>query len=183
MAANAIKDFHANSEDPKLPKIISEEDLNEILDKIEAMENMTEEQMEEELERQLDDLSKIRAQNLLEPTRFVTERAHPYREYFKDPARYESKTWGEWILDQENYDKYADWHLDQVGRYPHGFRHYENYANYVAHDETKTIKDYMKRMNEPAEFSEFLAIMRAYMVQEARTEDELMEEMYRLKEK
>ena len=99
LAANAIKDFHANSDDPKLPKIISEEDLNEILDKIEAMENMTEEQMEEELERQLDDLSKIRARNLLEPTRFVTERAHPYREYFKDPARYESKTWGEWILD------------------------------------------------------------------------------------
>lgn len=34
------------------------------------------------------------------------------------------------MVDQENYDKMDRYEHDRVGRYPHGFRHLENFANY-----------------------------------------------------
>lgn len=82
-----------------MDKVITEEDLNEILDKIEEMHNLTAEQAEEQLDKMLEDLEKVKAQNLLTPTRLVEEKANPYREYFKEPARFESQAWGDWILD------------------------------------------------------------------------------------
>lgn len=53
-----------------------------------------------------------------------------------------------------------------VGRYPHGFRQYENYVNYRFLNPDATIDDYMSEMNRQVEFEEFLAIMRASNAQD-----------------
>ena len=54
----------------------------------------------------------------------------PYAEMEADPHRYESFTLGDFTLDQENYTKKHYWENEKIGRYPHGFRHLENFANY-----------------------------------------------------
>ena len=56
---------------------------------------------------------------------------------------------------------------DKFGRYPHGFRHYESFANYSQHKRDATMSEYMHEMNRPCEFNEFVDIMRAHIVQEA----------------
>ena len=58
---------------------------------------------------------------------------------------------------------------EKIGRYPHGFRHLENYANYSQVKRGTTIQDYMEEMNRPAEFHEFLAIQRQHMIEESHT--------------
>lgn len=35
-----------------------------------------------------------------------------------------------WALDAENKVAEHEWAMNNIGRYPHGYRHYENYANY-----------------------------------------------------
>jgi len=50
--------------------------------------------------------------------------------------------------------------FNSVGRYPHGYTLYENYASYSQVRRDATIGDYMKEMNRPCELHEFMAIVR-----------------------
>lgn len=34
------------------------------------------------------------------------------------------------VIDKDNYKKYQDYLLNSIGRYPHGYTLYENYASY-----------------------------------------------------
>lgn len=72
---------------------------------------------------------------------------------------------------------YREWEkqLQSMGRYPHGFRHYENYVNYRTVFPDATIEDYMKDMNRECTYAEFLNIMKAFITQRTR------ENRYRLK--
>jgi hypothetical protein len=68
---------------------------------------------------------------------------------------------GAFILDEKNSRQfYKDIEMN-IGRYPHGFRHYESFVNYKYVNPDATIHDYMNEMNRQVEFDEFLSIMRA----------------------
>jgi hypothetical protein len=54
----------------------------------------------------------------------------------------ESLVGGEWIPDTKNYFKEMDRIEANIGRYPVGFRHYENWQNYSMRYEGKTMEDY-----------------------------------------
>lgn len=54
-------------------------------------------------------------------------------------------------------------------RYPQGFRHFENYANYSYVHKEATIEDYMKEMNRPCDFTEFLSIQTEHLRQQLET--------------
>jgi len=75
------------------------------------------------------------------------------------------------LLDQENFNKKNMHDLEAIGRYPHGFRHYENFANYSQVKRDATIQEYMEEMNRPCEFHEYMTIMRQHMIEESQTPD------------
>ena len=57
----------------------------------------------------------------------------PYQEALRKPDMPESYNDGSadgFVMDHENYNKMHDYAQSRIGRYPHGFRHFENYANY-----------------------------------------------------
>ena len=55
----------------------------------------------------------------------------------------ESLIGGEWIPDTRNYFKEMDRIEANIGRYPVGFRHYENWQNYSMKYPGKSMDDYM----------------------------------------
>jgi uncharacterized short protein YbdD (DUF466 family) len=54
---------------------------------------------------------------------------------------------------------------EMVGKYPAGFRHYENYVNYRQVNPDATIEDYIQDMNREATFQEFMGVMKASVTQ------------------
>lgn len=80
-----------------------------------------------------------------------------------------------YVLTKTELYRQWDMQLQSVGRYPLGFRHYENYVNYRTVFPEATIEDYMKDMNRECTFAEFLNIMKAFITQRTR------DNRYRLK--
>lgn len=72
------------------------------------------------------------------------------------------------MLDRENLIKFDMYQQERIGRYPHGFRHFENFANYSQVKPDATIQEYMETMNRPCEFSEYLAIIRQHLIEESQ---------------
>ena len=54
----------------------------------------------------------------------------------------ESLVGGEWIPDTKNYFKEMDRIEANIGRYPVGFRHYENWQNYSMKYPDRSMDDY-----------------------------------------
>jgi hypothetical protein len=75
-----------------------------------------------------------------------------------DNADPESLMGEEWILDEENARKYFKNLDENTTRYPHGFRHYENFASYKLVQPDTEIQDYITEMNSQCEFEAFLSI-------------------------
>jgi len=48
-----------------------------------------------------------------------------------------------------------------IGRYPLGFRHYENYYNYLLKHPKASISDYQNDINSQCTFDEFMAIRKS----------------------
>lgn len=93
-----------------------------------------------------------------------------YEEFLSDPVKpksYDIST-EDLTLDQENYDNLHIYAHSRIGRYPHGFRHFENYANYSQVKKNATIQEYMEEMNRQCEFNEFVAIRRQHTIEESR---------------
>ena len=65
-----------------------------------------------------------------------------------------------WVLDNENKIAEHEWEQNNFGRYPDGYRHYENYANYSQVITEATIEDYMQEMNRQVRYDEYVAIIR-----------------------
>ena len=65
-----------------------------------------------------------------------------------------------WVLDQKNVIAQHEYDQNNIGRYPHGYRHYENYANYSQVVTDATIEDYMLEMNRQVNYDEYVAIIR-----------------------
>lgn len=72
-------------------------------------------------------------------------------------------------VDQSEYDELNDRRNDKIGRYPHGFRHYENFNAYKYVNKDSGIQDYIEEMNKPCEFEEFSLIIKAGMHDEKKT--------------
>lgn len=56
---------------------------------------------------------------------------------------------------------------NNLSRYPVGFRHYENFANYKLMKPDSEIKEYIDIMNTQCEFETFLAIQRTKVLETA----------------
>ena len=84
-------------------------------------------------------------------------------------SEYQSADFYDFTFDQENYDKWHMYQQEKIGRYPYGFRHFENFANYSQANKDSTIQEYMEQMNRPCEFHEYLAIIRQHMIEESHT--------------
>lgn len=59
-----------------------------------------------------------------------------------------------------------------IGRYPVGFRHYENYRNYLVKHPDATIGDYTEDVNARVTFDEFLAIKKAHWLYQCKYDPE-----------
>lgn len=73
------------------------------------------------------------------------------------------------MLTQEELHKEWDRVEANIGRYPTGFRQYENYEFYALSNPDATMVDYQSEMNRQCEFHEFMAIMRAALIEQAKT--------------
>ena len=72
-----------------------------------------------------------------------------------------------WEEDQRNHDEISHYEQNVLGRYPKGFRHYENYANYSQVHTDATVEEYMDVMNRQVTYSEFVAITRQGIMEHA----------------
>ena len=54
-----------------------------------------------------------------------------------------------------------------IGRYTVGFRHYENYNNYVQKFPDATIEDYVDDMNSEISFDEYLLLSQKHFIYES----------------
>lgn len=73
---------------------------------------------------------------------------------------------GSFIPNRIGFEKEMQRIESNVGRYPHGYRHYENYHNYKLQFPDATIGDYQKDINSPITFDEFLELKRKSFVYE-----------------
>lgn len=53
-----------------------------------------------------------------------------------------------------------------IGRYPMGYRHYENYHNYKLQNPNSTIQDYQTDVNSPISFEEFFELKKRSFIYE-----------------
>lgn len=81
----------------------------------------------------------------------------------------ESEFKGKWFLKEDEAKKFFKQIDDSIGRYPHGWRHMENYVNYKAINKEATMEEYTAEMNRQVEFEEFLSILRTATVEEANS--------------
>jgi hypothetical protein len=56
------------------------------------------------------------------------------------------------FLDEKSAKQFFTDIEHNIGRYPHGFRHYENFANYSIVNPNSEISDYIAEMNRQIEF-------------------------------
>ena len=62
------------------------------------------------------------------------------------------------LPDEHGYYKEVDRIKSNIGRYPIGFRHYENYQNYVKQFPDRTIDEYVTDVNSQISFEEYLLL-------------------------
>jgi len=76
---------------------------------------------------------------VFEPEFLTNEQKDIYKEYLENPDEYKSYAVQEFLLDTEGYEKKHMYRNERIGRYPVGFRQYENFANYSTWKESATI--------------------------------------------
>ena len=64
----------------------------------------------------------------------------------------------EFLPDERGYYKELDRIKSNIGRYPIGFRHYENFQNYVKQYPDRTIDEYVNDINSQISFEEYLLL-------------------------
>lgn len=70
------------------------------------------------------------------------EAADPYYKMMKEDKDISSRYSNIFDLDDEDYHAYYDQVEKSIGRYPEGFRHFENYENYRSVRPDSTLEDY-----------------------------------------
>lgn len=137
------KDFKRMQEDSdEEPTSITEEQFEEIVDKMVNLEFETEDAALEFFDAQyLDAIERLKKVNVLNTKKEIKKRANLYRKEEEiEPTEFlnrDDKTKGgdTMFLDEYLMDKKAihdEWEMQQneIGKYPLGFRKYENFINY-----------------------------------------------------
>ena len=83
---------------------------------------------------------------------------------------------GEFLPNAREWHKEMDRIESNIGRYPVGFRHYENYHNYMLKYPERSIDDYAHDMNSQITFDEFLLLSKKSFLYEAQNNPEIVYE-------
>jgi len=66
---------------------------------------------------------------------------------------------GKFLPDERGWNKEMDRVKSTIGRYTLGFRHYENYHNYVKQFPERTMDEYVNDVNSQITFNEYLLLV------------------------
>ena len=158
-----IKEIENDTEDEKdLIIDLDEEKLMALLDEIEKQEFMTEEEADAWFAEKEQEL--IKRQIKWNHKGQKDEPQDEYDKFFDAKPRIESELDNAVVLDQEGFNALLKLRARDIGRYPHAFRHYENYVNYRAVYPQSTIQEYIEEMNRPCTMEEFISITRQWML-------------------
>jgi hypothetical protein len=92
----------------------------------------------------------------------------PYYAMLKEDKPIASRFSDHFDLDDTDAHAYLDRVEEQIGRYPVGFRHYENFENYRVKYPEQSIGDYQEVMNRQVEYEEYKEIMKAGFLNECK---------------
>jgi hypothetical protein len=146
---------------------IPDEDWDKIMEELEAQHFETEEEAKTYFDGKLKDWSRTHATKRKVE---VDERAEtdPYYALLKEEPEITSRFSNYFDLEDRDADAYLDRVEKSIGRYPIGFRHYENYENYRVKYPDATIHDYQVDMNRQVEYHEYRDINKAAFLQECK---------------
>jgi hypothetical protein len=120
---------------------MDDETFEKLVQEAEKLDFKTEEEAKAYFDEQLKDWSRTRIRK-----RKVTvdkrEQEDPYYAMLKTEAPIESRYMDHFDIDDEAVHRYWDEVERSIGRYPDGFRHFENYENYRVVYPDSTIQDY-----------------------------------------
>lgn len=135
-----LKNMAEDLKEDKRFSYISAEKFDEIIEEITNKEGLEDPEFANAFfEEQWNKIKnyRIKKNKPLKPKYLDSEQ--PEQDPFKDPNEYTSMALGDFLPDQENYDKMHEYEQERIGRYPHGFRHLENFANYSQERRDATI--------------------------------------------
>jgi len=160
-----IKEMQEGDEEEKAMISMSEEQLAALLDEMEAQEFLTMEDADAWFEKKEEEIREIRVKMYHKTQRNRPEPTEHDKFFESAKPQIESEVDDAWVLDQENFNEFLRYKEKEIGRYPHGWRHYENYANYSVANPEAPIQEYMEEMNRPVTFEEFARIMRQHALE------------------
>ena len=123
MAKEMVEDGTLQIEQEELEKILDEISNKDGLDSKEIADKYFDEMWAKMMKR-------VKTNKPLKPEYLSKEQPDIFKLALEKDNEYRSVAIDEFILDQENYDKWHMYQQQKIGRYPHGFRHFENFANY-----------------------------------------------------
>jgi len=144
-----LEEMNADSEDETYN--FDEDEMEELLEKVENSVFATEEDAIKYFEEYYE---KIKAKRL-KLNRFRVRKPDTrdkYDKIFDEDKEIRSKVGDEWVLDTDTAKRFYKDLDNNLCRYPHGFRHYESFANYKLSQPHLVIQDYITEMNSQVEF-------------------------------
>ena len=120
---------------------LDDETFQQLIDQADKEDFGTEEEAKAFFDSKLKEWSRIKTkkQVVKEDPR---EKTDPYYAMLKEDKPIASRFSNHFDLDDEDYHSYMDMVEASIGRYPVGFRHYENYENYRSQFPGSSIQEY-----------------------------------------
>lgn len=157
---------------------MDDETFEKLVEEANAREFNTEEEAKAFFEAKLADWArpKLRKRKVEVDHR---EKTDPYYAMMKEERQINSRMQNYFELDDEDVHGYLDSVEKNIGRYPIGFRHYENFENFKAARPEATIQEYQETsklpnlsllllVNRQVEYDEFKEIMKTGFLQECK---------------
>jgi hypothetical protein len=133
--------YSDESDIDEILKVMDDETFERYVEEAKKVDFKTEEEAKAWFEEKLKDWAKTRVKK--RKTQVDTrETTDPYYAMMKTEKPISSRYQNQWDLDDEDYHMAMDQVEKSIGRYPVGFRHYENFENYHAVFPLSTIDDY-----------------------------------------
>ena len=139
---------------------LTEESLEDFLNKIEQQVFFTEEEAEKWIDEHYHKFVSKRRKHFKHRGKNIFNTQTDLEKLFYDNTRVESTYDGDLQFSEPLREKMWRQVDDSIGRYPHGWRHYESFVNYQVINPHATIQEYIEEMNSQVTFDNFLAIMR-----------------------
>ena len=90
-----------------------------------------------------------------------------YYDQLRGPDVARSYVDGGFLPDERGWNKESDRIKSQIGRYPIGFRHYENYTHYSKQFPDRTIQEYIDDINSQITYEEYLLLCQKAFIYES----------------